>query len=67
MARMSLAAARVNARLTQKEAADAIGVSQLSVSLWETGKAEPKLSNVRRLCEVYGLSMEDIFFPERSS
>ena len=38
---ISLAAARVNADLSQKEAAEKIGVAPVTLSRWEKGEAIP--------------------------
>ncbi len=66
MERISLKAARVNARLTQKEAAKRIGVTVLTLSKWESGKTEPKYSQAVKIGAVYGLPVDSIHFVERS-
>lgn len=40
--------------LSQKEVADAIGVSDIAVSKWETGKSAPTGENLRKLAVVLG-------------
>lgn len=51
--------ARKKMLLTQKEFADLIGVSQTIVSMWETGRSSPSLSNKRKILEVTGLKVKD--------
>lgn len=62
---ISLAAARVDAGMTQKQAADAIGVSKTTIVNWESGKAEPKLKHVKRILLVYNRGIDEIFLPEK--
>lgn len=61
---VSLAAARVNANLTQIQAAKKIGVSKDSIIKWEAGKASPSATKFKKLCAVYGVPMDIIFLPE---
>lgn len=63
---ISIAAARTNARLTQKEFAAAVGVSLATVNNWESGKTEPTLSQLRRISEISGIPMDFIFVPCKS-
>lgn len=59
---ISLAAARVDAKLTQQEAASALGVSQATIVAWEKGTAEPKISQANELCKLYGRDIDEIRF-----
>ena len=36
-----------------------------TISSWETGKTEPKASELEALCELYGVTMDDIFLPQK--
>jgi len=63
---VSIAAARVNANLTQKELAEKLGVSNNSVVAWENGKREIPLRYLQALAELSGLSISDIFVPLKS-
>ena len=58
--KVSLKSARVNCGLTLKQAAKAIGCSVSSLSYWENGKVDITLTNVVKLCCLYGVSLEDI-------
>lgn len=60
---ISLKAARVNAGLTQTELAKRLGVSKVTYWKWEAGKAEPKVTQFDRICEICGVSKQDIFLP----
>lgn len=64
---MSLAAARVDAGLTQDDVAKALNVTKNTIVAWEKGTSEPKISQARELCELYGRPMDDIFMPEKSN
>ena len=59
---ITLKAARVNAGLTQKEAAAKIGISKQTLSSYENGKRFPEPDVIRRIEEVYGLSYNNIRF-----
>ena len=62
MAKMTLKAARVNAGLTQKEAAEKFGVSNKTVCNWEKGAFFPNASKISAICEAYGVSYDDLIF-----
>lgn len=66
MPQISIAAARVNAKLTQKELASKLGVSNTSVVAWENGQREIPLRHLVTLAELSGLSINDIFVPMKS-
>lgn len=60
---ISMRAARVNAELTQVEAAKIIGVAPNTISRWEKGISAPTFKYIRPIVEAYGLkSFEDIIF-----
>ena len=65
--RISLKAARVNADMTQKEAAERLGVCVSTLQHYETGDTIPDWDMVRRIEEVYGLSADHIFFDRNSA
>ena len=64
---ISLAAARVNAGLTQEEVAKKMGVTKNTVVAWEKGSSEPKISQARKLSEIYGIPLNYIFLPTASN
>lgn len=57
---MDLKILRVMARKTQAEAAEAVGVSQVTVSDWENGKYKPSANAREKLAEAYGVSLAEI-------
>lgn len=63
---ISIAAARVNANLTQKELAEKLGVSNNSIVAWESGEREIPLRHLQALADLSGLSISDIFVPLKS-
>lgn len=60
--RISLEAARVNAKLTQKEACERLGISVATMVNWENGKTAPSVDNAQKLCDLYGVKLDDINF-----
>lgn len=63
MPKISLEAARVNAKLTQKELAKILGVSNTTIVNWEKGKSEPNLAQLRKISEISGIPLDFIFLP----
>ena len=61
MLQISLAAARVNAGLTQKEVAEKMGVSKVTIISWEKGKTLPNIATARKLAELYEIPLDNIF------
>lgn len=64
--RISIAAARVNSKLNQREFANKIGVSLSTVTNWEKGKTEPDVSQLRKISILSGIPMDYIFVPNKS-
>ena len=58
----SLAAARVNAKLTQVEFGKRCGVSESTVVAWESGKRLPSMKKLRVIEQVLGMSIDYIDF-----
>lgn len=67
MLRISLEAARVNAGLTQKELAEELGISNVTVINWEKGVTEPTLSQFRKISQLSGIPMDFIYVPDKSN
>ncbi|MDD7593279.1 MAG: helix-turn-helix transcriptional regulator [Peptoniphilaceae bacterium] len=59
---ISLAAARVDAGMTQTQVSHEMHVSKQTVVNWENGKTEPTINQARRLSEIYGIGLDHIFF-----
>ena len=62
---ISLEAARINAGLSQRDAAKSIGVNVGTLSNWENGKTYPDIEKFRRLCEVYGCPADIVFWGKK--
>ena len=63
--KISLKAARVNANLTQEDAAKAMGKTKQTIVDWESGRCEIKYRDMEKLSELYGMPMEYIDVPEK--
>ena len=56
---------REKARLTPEQAAERIGVSVHSIYQWESGKRQPKISDLPKLAEILSTKkIKDILPPE---
>lgn len=51
--------------LTQKELAQRLGVSDKTISKWETGRGLPEISIMRSLCETLEISMNELLSGDR--
>ena len=51
---------RKEKKLTQSKLAEALGVTDKSVSKWENGKSLPDTKIMPRLCEILGISLEEL-------
>ena len=58
--RISIKAARVNAKLNQEEMASALNVSRQTISSWEKGKSLPTADMIEPICMLLGVSYDDI-------
>lgn len=63
MIKISLAAARVNAKLSQDEVATELKVSKSTVVNWEKGRSSPKVDQFEKLCTLYKIPKDFIFLP----
>ncbi len=62
MVKISIRAARVNVGLSQKEAADQLGVSTKTLCNWENGITFPSADKIPAICELYGVSYDQLNF-----
>lgn len=63
--KISLTAARVNRRLTRKEAAKALGIHEATLKNYEQGKTYPNVNMIKKMEALYGVDCNDInFLPE---
>lgn len=59
-----LAALRKGAGMTQQEVADRLGVSNKTISKWESGGGFPDIAILPALAELYGVTADDILAGE---
>lgn len=64
--KVSLKAARVNAGLTQKDVANALGVNEMTVVKWENGVIVPLADRFLALCRLYDAPVDDVLLPKKS-
>jgi transcriptional regulator with XRE-family HTH domain len=62
MYKVTLAAARVNVGMSQKQAAKALGVSNRTLCNWEQGVSYPKADKVESLCALYKVPYDMLNF-----
>lgn len=63
----TLPVVRKMVEMTQKDLADAVGVSESTVSNWERGKTEPSISQAEKISEVTGVHYDSIIFLVKST
>ena len=62
MAQITLKAARVNAGLTQKQAAEALGVKKGTILNYEKYRTKPDIEMAKKIAVLYGCTVDDIIF-----
>lgn len=62
-----IAGMRKQHKLTQREFADILGISDKTVSKWECGKGMPELSLMLPICEVLEINLNELFSGEKLS
>lgn len=62
MVKITLEAARRNAGLTQKDAADQLGISNKTLGNWENGVTFPDAMQIVKICDLYGVPYDCINF-----
>ena len=65
--KVTLRAARVNAGLTQREAAERLGKDSHTILNWEKGRFSIDTGNFLALCSMYGCTKDDIIMPDSSA
>lgn len=64
---ISLAAARVNAKLTQEDVAKRMKIGKRTIINWEKGISVPSFADMKMLSDIYGIPLDNIFLPSRST
>ena len=62
---MKLKELRKSKKLSQDEVAGYLHVTRQAVSHWETGKTKPDLNCLKKLCELYQISLNEMLELER--
>ncbi len=60
--KITLASARVNVGLNQKQAALELGVSNRTLCSWEKGESFPDALQIDKICKLYGVPYDNINF-----
>ena len=53
---------RTEGNYRQKDLAKKIGVTRQAYGFYESGMAKPPLDKAKKLADIFGVSIEDIFF-----
>ena len=64
---ISLAAARVNAGMTQEDVSKSMKISKNTLVNWEKGLSEPTITQGRKLSEIYNIPLDNISLPCKSN
>lgn len=65
--KFTLASARVNAGLSQKKAAEELGISNKTLCSWENYASYPGADMIPKICELYGIPYDQINFTHKSA
>lgn len=61
---MGIKKARLQANITQQQLAEAIGVNQSSVALWETGQTLPRADKLLDIAKLLNCTIEELLKKE---
>lgn len=59
---ITLAAARVNKRLSRKKAAETLEISPFTLGNYENGKTFPNTTVIQKMEKLYGVEYKDLIF-----
>ena len=57
---------RIEMKMTQEYLAEQVGVSRQAVSKWESGNAEPSMSNLIAISKILNIATDDLFSSQSS-
>lgn len=60
--KLSMAAARINSKLTQQEVAEKLQVSKITIHNWESGKTVPNWEKVEQMETLFNLPVGTLTF-----
>ncbi len=63
---MKFKSAREKSGMSQQELAQALGVDQSTVCLWETGKTKPRAKLLPTIAKILGCSIDELLAPDVS-
>lgn len=61
-----IAELRKSKKITQEELAEQLGINNRTISRWENGKNMPDISLYKPLCEILGISIEELINGEKT-
>ena len=64
---ISLAAPRVNAKMTQEDVAKRMKIGKRTIINWEKGTSVPSFSDMNMLSQIYNIPVDNIFLPKKST
>ena len=64
---ISLAAARVNAKMTQEDVANRMKIGKRTIINWEKGVTVPSFADLSMLSSIYGIPVDNIFLLNKST
>ena len=64
---ISLAAARVNDKMTQEDVANRMKIGKRTIINWEKGVVTPSFADLTMLSNIYGIPVDNIFLPNKST
>ena len=65
--KLTLKAARINAGLTQSEAAQKLGIEPGTLSSYERGKHFPNVPVIKKIEDLYGVPFGDLIFSDEGT
>ena len=60
--KLTLKTLRINKGLRQEDMAFALGVNRKTISAWEQGKSLPAVDKIDAICDLLGVSYDDIMW-----
>jgi DNA-binding XRE family transcriptional regulator len=64
---ISLAAARVNAGMTQADVAGKMHLNKQTIVNWENNRVIPKPAQLEMMSRIYNIPLDNIFLPTKST
>lgn len=62
---ITVAAARINAGMTQQQAAEALKISKGTYCNYENGKTEPTIFMAEKIANLFGMTLDQITFRKK--